>query len=192
MRMTNWATHYWQACSFWCTTVHSSSRRWIMCAEIHRFNPPRTYERDTDSVVCTDTLLWLDWFGVQSRRRHEILFSPHPLRPALLPTQPPVQWKTGLFLGEGGNSSRGVALTAHSPCSAKIKNDWSSTSIPPSCLHGVSRGKFHFYLRLTYLIPLMSKHPPQYIFLNSSGHFLSFGWKDTLPTHIKTQGRLFP
>jgi hypothetical protein len=114
----------------------------------------------------------LGWSGDRTPVGANHFFST-PVQTGPAASQPLVQWEIGLFLG--GKNSRSVALTAHSPCSSKIKNDWSSTSIPPSCLHGVSVEEFHFYLRLTYLIPLISKHPPQYISLNSPGHVLSFG-----------------
>jgi hypothetical protein len=50
----------------------------------------------------------LDGPGIDSRWRRDF---PHLSRPALGPTQPPVQWGTGSFLGV--KSGRGVTLTTH-------------------------------------------------------------------------------
>lgn len=56
------------------------------------------------------------------------------IRPALQPTQPPVQWVLG-FLARN-NADR--ADVNHSPVfSAKSNNRWSCSSIPYICLHGM-------------------------------------------------------
>jgi hypothetical protein len=47
-------------------------------------------------------------------------------RPALRPTQPPIQWVPLFFPGGKGVSSR-----------VNVNNEWSYTSTPPLCLHGV-------------------------------------------------------
>jgi hypothetical protein len=49
-----------------------------------------------DSVVGIATRNGLDGPGIETRRERD--FS-HPSRPALKPTQPPVQWVPGLFPG---------------------------------------------------------------------------------------------
>jgi hypothetical protein len=56
-------------------------------------------------------------------------------RPALVSTQPPIQWVPGPlsprinWLGREADHSP--------PCSAEVKNAWSYTSTPPIRLHGV-------------------------------------------------------
>jgi len=56
-------------------------------------------------------------------------------RPALEPTQPPIQRVPGVL-------SPGVKWMGHEaghipPSNAKIKNEWSCISTPPICLHGM-------------------------------------------------------
>ena len=54
---------------------------------------------------------------------------PHLSRPALGPTQPPVQWVPGL--SRGVKSGRGVTLTPHSPSSTVVMKEYSYTSTLP-------------------------------------------------------------
>jgi hypothetical protein len=74
--------------------------------------------------------LWI-WVPVGA-----VNFSPHYwLRPALWPTQPPVQRVRGAL-------SLGLKWLGHEaehspPSSAEVKHVWSYTSTPPACLHGV-------------------------------------------------------
>ena len=49
-----------------------------------------------DSVVCTATRYGLDGLGIESRLGRDF---PHPSRPALGPTQPPLQWVPRLCQG---------------------------------------------------------------------------------------------
>ena len=60
------------------------------------------------SVVGIATRYGLDGPGIESRWRRDF---PHLSRPALGPTQPPVQWVPGL--SRGVKSGRGVTLTPH-------------------------------------------------------------------------------
>jgi hypothetical protein len=55
----------------------------------------------------------LDGVGIESRWERDF---PQPSRPALGPTQPPVQWVPGLSRGQSG---RGVGLATPSPSSAE-------------------------------------------------------------------------
>ena len=51
---------------------------------------------DRNSSVSTATRYGLDGPGIESQRGRDF---PHPSRPALGPTQPPMQWVPGLFPG---------------------------------------------------------------------------------------------
>jgi len=63
--------------------------------------------------------------------KSELKFVHSPV-PALGPTQPPIQWVSGvLYLGVKREAD-------HSPpSSAEVKQAWSCTATPRICLHGV-------------------------------------------------------
>jgi hypothetical protein len=77
----------------------------------------------------------LDDRGFESRQELQIFLFTTAFRPALGPTQPPVQWVRGvLSLG----AKRPGSETKHSPSpSAEVKNVWGYVSTPPISLHGV-------------------------------------------------------
>jgi hypothetical protein len=62
-----------------------------------------------DSSVSMATGYGLDGPGIESRLGRDI---PHPPIPALGPTQPPIQWVTGLFPGDKA-AERGVDHSPH-------------------------------------------------------------------------------
>jgi hypothetical protein len=77
----------------------------------------------------------LDDRGFESRQGLGIFFPTSASRPALGPTQPPMQWVPGA-LSLGVKRPGREADHSH-PFSAKVKNAWSYTSTPPIRLHGV-------------------------------------------------------
>jgi len=59
--------------------------------------------RGWDNIVGVKTDYKLDSLGFEHQRGQEIFSSPHPSRPALRPTQPPLQQVLQLFpMGEAG------------------------------------------------------------------------------------------
>jgi hypothetical protein len=80
----------------------------------------------------------LDYRGFETRQRLGIFLFTTASRPALGPTQPPIQWVPQvLSLGV----KRMGREAAHSPPSiAEAQNAWSYTSTPPIRLHGVVLG----------------------------------------------------
>ena len=81
-----------------------------------------------DSSLGKATRYGLDGPGIETRWRRDI---PHPSRLALGPTQPTIQWVTGLSWGYSG---RGVALTT---LAQRLKKEHNYTSTPPLGLHGL-------------------------------------------------------
>jgi hypothetical protein len=82
-----------------------------------------------------------DWLragrpGFDPRRRQRIFPLPSATRPAVGPTQTPVQWVPG-FLSLGAKGGRGVMLTTHALLLPRSRKSGSYTSSPPKRLHGV-------------------------------------------------------
>jgi len=68
---------------------------------------------------------------------------PAPHRTAVGPTQPP----TGIRFFPGVKQP-GHELDHPPPSSAKVKNEWSYTSTPTTCLHGMDKDNFFLQMRL--------------------------------------------
>jgi hypothetical protein len=66
-------------------------------------------------------------------------------RPALGPTQSPIQWVPGV-LSPAVKLGRGVTLTTHPHLVPRLRMSRSYTSSPPMCLRGVWRDIFTFFL----------------------------------------------
>jgi len=90
------------------TTCDASQRSPVRPSDKRRTNVTTSHWRGRDSSVYTATSYGLDGPGIESRWGRGF---PHPSRPALRPTQPPVHWVPGLSRAQRG---RGVALTTHS------------------------------------------------------------------------------
>jgi hypothetical protein len=71
-------------------------------------------------------------------------------RPALGPTQRPVQWVPEV-LSPGLKRGRGVTLTTHPYLVPRSRMSRSYTSCPPKRLHGVWWDSFSFYISALYL-----------------------------------------
>ena len=87
------------------------------------------------SVAGTATGYGLDGPRIESRWGRDF---PHLSRPALGPTQPPVQWIPGL---SGVKSGRGMTLT---PCPLLVPWSWKGRSIPLLAIEGVFINKQNF------------------------------------------------
>jgi hypothetical protein len=85
--------------------------------------------------------------------RDKIFFSTSSI-PVLVPTQPPIQWVTGLF--PPGVKRPGRETDHSPPTNAEAKNTWIYTSTPPISLHGVVLNLIRAGTSLPYLLPSTS------------------------------------
>jgi hypothetical protein len=73
--------------------------------------------------------------GFESRQELKIFLFTTASKPALGPTQPPIQWTPGAL--SMGIKWPGSEADDTPPSSAEVKNAWNYTSIAPIRLHGV-------------------------------------------------------
>ena len=92
--------------------LHETSRNLV--SSWSDFFPPYRNVKGRDSVVGIATRYWLEGPGIESRWKRDF---PHPFRPALGPTQPPIQWIPGLFPGV---KEAGIGVEHSSPSSAEV------------------------------------------------------------------------
>jgi hypothetical protein len=83
--------------------------------------------------------------GVQILTVTRFFFSPNTSISVLEPTQPPIQWVFSVV------KRRGHKVNHSPPSSAEVKNEWSYTSRPPICHHGVD--KETYVLTYFYCLP---------------------------------------
>jgi hypothetical protein len=98
--------------------------------------------RDSSDIA---TRYGQDGPGIESRWGRDF---PHKSRPALGPTQTPVQWVLGLCTGVK-LPGRGVDHSPH--LEPRSKKEWSYTSTPPLVLRVLLQGKFNYSLFVTAL-----------------------------------------
>jgi hypothetical protein len=80
-----------------CMTRDTETFNFIAYSRVHvSFSAVQSHIRSRDTVVGVATRYGLEGPGIESRWGRDF---PHVSRPALRPTQPPVQWTSGLSRG---------------------------------------------------------------------------------------------
>ena len=124
-------------CMHWSVQFHYCSQSQYIYLGIrinNLYQPPtnesfaedHVHECGPGSIVGIATGYGLDGPGIESRWGRDF---PHLSRPALGPTQPPVQWVPDL--SQGVKSGRGVTLTPHPFLVPLVMKEQSYTSTPP-------------------------------------------------------------
>ena len=80
----------------------------------------------------------MNWPGFQYRQRHERFLTSKTSEPSLGPT---------IFILNGYGHKATGTWSCSPPSSSEVKNEWTYTSVPPICLHGVHKKNFNFTSR---------------------------------------------
>jgi hypothetical protein len=94
--------------------------------------------------------------GFDPRQRQRIFLLAPASRPALRPTQPPIQWVPEV-LSPGVKRGRGVTLTTHPYLVPRLRMSRSYTSSPPQAPPWRVAGQFYFTSLNTYPISALQK-----------------------------------
>ena len=88
--------------------------------------------------------------GIVSRWRRDF---PHPSRPGLWPSQPPIQWVLDHYRGQ---SCRGVTLRTNNHVAPRLKKEYNHTSNPSLSLHGMLQAELYPFLHY-YVLTLLGR-----------------------------------
>jgi hypothetical protein len=126
-----------------CTICGSRSRR-----PVRKLLDTPSYQAGTGIALRYSAELLAGWSGFESRQRPGIFFFTTASRPALGPTQPPVQLVPGAL--SLGVKRPGREHDHSPPSSAEVKNAWSYTSTPQNAFiawYSVkAQGQFYLYI----------------------------------------------
>jgi hypothetical protein len=113
-------------------------------------HPYKTTGSRGSSVKLSQYSDWLRtrWPGFDPRQRQRIFSLASASRPALGPTQPPIQWVLGV-LSPGVKRGRGVMLTTHPHLVSRLRMSRSYTSSPPCASMACSGITLYFYVYKT-------------------------------------------
>ena len=92
--------------------------------------------RSQSSVVGITNRLWTGRSGAREPVESRDFLLASPSKPALGPTQPLFSVYRGSFPGV---KQLGREVKHSFPSSAEVKNEWSCTTMPPMCLHSLTR-----------------------------------------------------
>ena len=130
--------------------------------------------RDREISIGIATRYWLDGPGIESRWERNF---PHPSRPNLGPTQPPIEWVTSLSPGVK-RSGRGVDHSPHLALSLR-----KSSTIPLLSI-------WAFVAGWTLPLPFEWSHPIVYWFYIFTLLIYILVWSDFLATDTEVPGSI--